>query len=187
MLMKRVVVEADEVSPCIRNTAGAAAIARTPRFLSPITASPHFCSTACIRSTSPRWRLACRTMLGSRATIQSRCWRAARRPFTRYLHDLHHSLQSKFLRVSEEVRDAVETGKPVVALETTIYTHGMCQSNNAKVWGVWAMVRTSGSLYSKDFHIPRTKRLRRCWNLLFEPMVGFPQQWVCLMALERLE
>lgn len=29
-----------------------------------------------------------------------------------------------FIKVSEEVRDAVETQKPVVALETTIYTHG---------------------------------------------------------------
>lgn len=27
-------------------------------------------------------------------------------------------------RVSEEVQDALATGKPVVALETTIYTHG---------------------------------------------------------------
>ena len=29
-----------------------------------------------------------------------------------------------FIRVSEEVREAIETQKPVVALETTIYTHG---------------------------------------------------------------
>ena len=28
------------------------------------------------------------------------------------------------IRVSEEVREAVETQTPVVALETTIYTHG---------------------------------------------------------------
>lgn len=28
------------------------------------------------------------------------------------------------IKVSEEVREAVETKKPVVALETTIYTHG---------------------------------------------------------------
>lgn len=32
----------------------------------------------------------------------------------------HHS----FLQVSEEVRSAVNARKPVVALETTIYTHG---------------------------------------------------------------
>ena len=31
-----------------------------------------------------------------------------------------------FFKVSEEVRHAIETGKPVVALETTIYTHGQC-------------------------------------------------------------
>ncbi|KAE8376081.1 Indigoidine synthase A like protein-domain-containing protein [Aspergillus bertholletiae] len=37
---------------------------------------------------------------------------------------LHGLAQSKFLQVSEEVRDAVATGKPVVALESTIYTHG---------------------------------------------------------------
>ena len=29
-----------------------------------------------------------------------------------------------FIKVSEEVREAIETQKPVVALETTIYTHG---------------------------------------------------------------
>lgn len=29
-----------------------------------------------------------------------------------------------FIKVSEEVRDAVERQKPVVALETTLYTHG---------------------------------------------------------------
>lgn len=31
---------------------------------------------------------------------------------------------SKILKVSEEVEDAVATNKPVVALESTIYTHG---------------------------------------------------------------
>ncbi|KAL4934992.1 hypothetical protein BDV06DRAFT_141235 [Aspergillus oleicola] len=36
----------------------------------------------------------------------------------------HSFAQSKFFQVSEEVRDAVSTGKPVVALESTIYTHG---------------------------------------------------------------
>jgi pseudouridine-5'-phosphate glycosidase/pseudouridine kinase len=29
-----------------------------------------------------------------------------------------------FFRVSEEVREALDSKKPVVALETTIYTHG---------------------------------------------------------------
>ena len=31
---------------------------------------------------------------------------------------------NSFLRISGEVTDAVASGKPVVALETTIYTHG---------------------------------------------------------------
>lgn len=32
---------------------------------------------------------------------------------------------SKFFQVSEEVKDAIATGRPVVALESTIYTHGI--------------------------------------------------------------
>lgn len=34
------------------------------------------------------------------------------------------SARGKVFQLSEEVEDAVATGKPVVALETTIYTHG---------------------------------------------------------------
>ena len=66
----------------------------------------------------------CRTMLVSRASIRPGLLKGARLHCTRGLHDLHNFSQSKFLKVSEEVRDAVATGKPVVALETTIYTHG---------------------------------------------------------------
>jgi Indigoidine synthase A like protein len=32
--------------------------------------------------------------------------------------------RNDFFKVSEEVHDALQNGKPVVALETTIYTHG---------------------------------------------------------------
>jgi hypothetical protein len=32
---------------------------------------------------------------------------------------------NRFFHVSEEIRDAFHAGRPVVALETTIYTHGM--------------------------------------------------------------
>ena len=32
--------------------------------------------------------------------------------------------ENPFIKVSQEVREAVENQKPVVALETTIYTHG---------------------------------------------------------------
>lgn len=35
---------------------------------------------------------------------------------------------SSFLQVSEEVREALHSKKPVVALETTIYTHGETQA-----------------------------------------------------------
>ena len=42
------------------------------------------------------------------------------RPFTCHFHG-----RDDFVTVSGEVRDAVRTGKPVVALETTIYTHGL--------------------------------------------------------------
>ncbi len=34
------------------------------------------------------------------------------------------SVRNRYIKVSEEVRDALKTQKPVVALETTIYTHG---------------------------------------------------------------
>ncbi|KAI9045082.1 pseudouridine-5'-phosphate glycosidase/carbohydrate kinase family protein [Aspergillus affinis] len=62
-------------------------------------------------------------MLPSRATARLCCRSAYSRllPQRRFNHSL---LSSKFLNVSEEVRDAVATGKPVVALESTIYTHG---------------------------------------------------------------
>lgn len=41
----------------------------------------------------------------------------------RQAHCLVHPANS-FIKISEEVRDAVEQKRPVVALETTIYTHG---------------------------------------------------------------
>jgi pseudouridine-5'-phosphate glycosidase/pseudouridine-5'-phosphate glycosidase/pseudouridine kinase len=36
--------------------------------------------------------------------------------------------RDRLFGVSEEVQDALATGKPVVALETTIYTHGTAMS-----------------------------------------------------------
>ncbi|KAE8350485.1 Indigoidine synthase A like protein-domain-containing protein [Aspergillus coremiiformis] len=63
-------------------------------------------------------------MLASRAAARH-CSRIARAPvLARAARRLHGLAQSKFLHISEEVRDAVATGKPVVALESTIYTHG---------------------------------------------------------------
>ena len=37
------------------------------------------------------------------------------------------------LRISQEVRDAVAAGKPVVALESTIFTHGLPRPRNVEV------------------------------------------------------
>lgn len=63
-------------------------------------------------------------MLAPRAAVRSGCLRGAAAQLPRLRSCYHNLIQSKFLKVSEEVRDAVATGKPVVALETTIYTHG---------------------------------------------------------------
>ncbi|OJZ88889.1 hypothetical protein ASPFODRAFT_78453 [Aspergillus luchuensis CBS 106.47] len=64
-------------------------------------------------------------MLASRAAARS-CCRSARAPARAAVaaRRYHGLAQSKLFKVSEEVRDAVATGKPVVALESTIYTHG---------------------------------------------------------------
>ena len=32
--------------------------------------------------------------------------------------------ENRYIKISEEVRSAIEVGRPVVALETAIYTHG---------------------------------------------------------------
>ncbi|KAL4896265.1 Indigoidine synthase A like protein-domain-containing protein [Aspergillus ambiguus] len=62
-------------------------------------------------------------MLCSRAAARlPRVW--AKRPIALPARRYHSLDQNRFLKVSEEVRDAVATGKPVVALESTIYTHG---------------------------------------------------------------
>lgn len=43
-----------------------------------------------------------------------------------------YSLQQKSLVVQNEVNEALCSGKPVVALESTIVTHGMPYPNNFK-------------------------------------------------------
>ncbi|OJK00040.1 hypothetical protein ASPACDRAFT_28907 [Aspergillus aculeatus ATCC 16872] len=59
-------------------------------------------------------------MLASRVAART-CGRTVR---TAGLPRRYHGLaNSKMFKVSEEVRDAVATGRPVVALESTIYTH----------------------------------------------------------------
>ncbi|KAJ5635601.1 Pseudouridine-5'-phosphate glycosidase [Penicillium longicatenatum] len=86
-------------------------------------------------------------MFASRASVLPRCCRSTRIPRGRYFHDLPGSSQSKFLKVSEEVRDAVATGKPVVALETTIYTHGFPYPDNIALASLLeSVVRANGGV-----------------------------------------
>ncbi|KAJ6090008.1 hypothetical protein N7467_005224 [Penicillium canescens] len=66
------------------------------------------------------------SVLASRAAFKSNLLKGARLSRACY----HDFAQSKFFKVSEEVRDAVATGKPVVSLETTIYTHGFPYPDN---------------------------------------------------------
>ena len=40
----------------------------------------------------------------------------------------YSAAKAPFLQVSEEIQEAVHAKKPVVALETTIYTHGEFQA-----------------------------------------------------------
>lgn len=50
------------------------------------------------------------------------------------------STRHQFLNISEEVQDAVQSKKAVVALETTIYTHGIWTNRN-KVLDGYLIVR----------------------------------------------
>lgn len=57
------------------------------------------------------------------------------------------SANSKIFKVSDEVREAIETGKPVVALETTIYTHGFPYPDNvALATHLESVVRRKGGI-----------------------------------------
>ncbi|EXJ95450.1 hypothetical protein A1O1_00572 [Capronia coronata CBS 617.96] len=55
--------------------------------------------------------------------------------------------RDKLFRVSEEVQDALATGKPVVALETTIYTHGFPYPDNVALAShLESLVRVNGGV-----------------------------------------
>ncbi|OAL22762.1 hypothetical protein AYO20_11111 [Fonsecaea nubica] len=55
--------------------------------------------------------------------------------------------RDKFFRISEEVQDALATGKPVVALETTIYTHGFPYPENVALSShLESLVRVNGGV-----------------------------------------
>jgi hypothetical protein len=61
-------------------------------------------------------------MLPTRAIARPRTCSRLLSPISTY--GRRHLTNNGFFRVSEEVREAIHSKKPVVALETTIYTHG---------------------------------------------------------------
>lgn len=57
------------------------------------------------------------------------------------------SLPNPFLKISEEVQEALQANKPVVALETTIYTHGFPHPQNVALAAeLEAIVREGGAV-----------------------------------------
>jgi pseudouridine-5'-phosphate glycosidase len=58
--------------------------------------------------------------------------------------------QGRFLKVAEEVQDAVATGKPVVALETTIYTHGRLTKMFRVPRYLFGLIELSGFPYPEN-------------------------------------
>jgi len=46
--------------------------------------------------------------------------------------DIKHYIMNKYLSISDEVREALQQGKPVVALESTIISHGMPYPQNVQ-------------------------------------------------------
>jgi pseudouridine-5'-phosphate glycosidase/pseudouridine kinase len=89
------------------------------------------CGRGCLRSTSPAsW---------SARILSSKLPRRFQSTKSQY--------DPKIFQVSEEVRDAVATGKPVVALETTIYTHGFPYPDNvALATHLESVVRQNGGV-----------------------------------------
>jgi pseudouridine-5'-phosphate glycosidase/pseudouridine kinase len=71
--------------------------------------------------------------------------RSARPPFLRQVRTIH--ARNSLFKVSEEVQDALATGKPVVALETTIYTHGFPYPENVALSShLESLVRVNGGI-----------------------------------------
>ncbi|KAL9600727.1 MAG: hypothetical protein Q9219_002968 [cf. Caloplaca sp. 3 TL-2023] len=58
-----------------------------------------------------------------------------------------HTSKNPFLQISDEVQEAVHSNKPVVALETTIYTHGFpYPQNTALASHLESVVRLNGAI-----------------------------------------
>ena len=106
----------------------------------------------------------------ARASVRCRCYHELRNP-------LH---LSKLLRVSEEVQDAVSSGKPVVALESTIYTHGKL------LLGIACSSLPSAYLSFQAFHIRKMLHLQPAWSQSSGLQVRYQRVSVCLTALLEL-
>ena len=89
------------------------------------------------------------------------------------------STNSEFFKVSEEVRDALHSKKPVVALETTIYTHGKDNLH---------LLRTRSDLtYFQAFRILKILHCHPNWNLSSVQMAVFRPPLGSCMALQELD
>lgn len=76
---------------------------------------------------------------------------ASQRAASRRLYSSHRPPTTKYpetiFKVSEEVAEAVQSGKPVVALETTIYTHGYPYPDNVSLaTHLESVVRINGAI-----------------------------------------
>lgn len=70
-----------------------------------------------------------------------------RRRFASSLAKSSSPSSDTYFRISHEVLDAIHTNKPVVALETTIYTHGFPYPDNvALALELEAIVRSNGGI-----------------------------------------
>lgn len=83
-----------------------------------------------------------RNILHRVATVLS----SVRRTHSR-AHNWNIHPKNPFIKVSQEVREAVEYQKPVVALETTIYTHGFPYPENVALAShLESLVRANGAI-----------------------------------------
>lgn len=84
-------------------------------------------------------------------TLSSRCLRAPclqqRNLLTSLARRRCISSNSSLFKVSDEVQDAIHSKKPVVALETTIYTHGFPYPDNVALASyLESVVRVNGGM-----------------------------------------
>jgi pseudouridine-5'-phosphate glycosidase/pseudouridine kinase len=111
-----------------------------------------------------------RTLLSSRHRhLHPTATSTGRRPFTKHYSPAYH-LQDRLLKISPEVAAALAANKPVVALESTIYTHGALGDDLALA--LETIVRAHGA-------VPAT-----CGVLAGVPTVGLTPDEIARMVRE---